>query len=178
LALYAGDLTKAHTHLKALAESAAKTRFGILTRSGRYRWDAPNVSFIPPTQEIERYYGAADAFIFPSAYDSFGMVVLEAMASGLPVFCSDRAGVAELIEHGRTGFVLPLEEWVEATTAGLDNRELLCSTGAEAEYAARRYDWASVVEEVESVYLEVVAQKKNVPLKTQSEVNPHAHGRH
>jgi glycosyltransferase involved in cell wall biosynthesis len=66
-------------------------------------------------RQIERYYAAADAFVFPSVNDSFGLVVLESMASGLPVFSSDQAGAAELIDSGRDGFVLPLKEWVEAT---------------------------------------------------------------
>jgi UDP-glucose:(heptosyl)LPS alpha-1,3-glucosyltransferase len=157
LALYVGDLTKAHTYLKELAAAAADVQFAIVTRSRAYHWDAPNVRILPPTSEPERYYAAADAFVFPTNYDAFGMVLLEAMASGLAVFSSDRAGAAELIDSGRNGFVEPLTDWVETTAERLRNPELLQKTGRAAEQSAVRHDWHSVVKAVEQVYFEVAA---------------------
>ena len=157
LALYVGDLTKAHAYLKELARAAPAVRLVIVTASRAYRWDAPNVSIIPPTPEIERFYAAADAFIFPTTYDAFGMVVLEAMSAGLPVFTSDRAGAAELITPGCDGFVAPLDEWVGATAARLLDRETLETVGRAAEQTARRHDWPTVVRAVERLYTEVSA---------------------
>jgi glycosyltransferase involved in cell wall biosynthesis len=52
-------------------------------------------------------YASCDAFVFPSATDTFGNVVLEAQASALPVIVSDRGGPRELIVQGRTGFAVP-----------------------------------------------------------------------
>ena len=158
LALYVGDLTKAHASLKELASAAPRAQLVIVTRSRNYHWGSRNVRILNPTPRLEGYYAAADAFVFPTSYDAFGMVVLEAMASGLPVFCSDRAGAAELITPGRDGFVTPLEEWVEATAAGLRRRESLGEVGRAAEQTARRHDWASVVTAVEQLYYEVAAQ--------------------
>lgn len=155
IALYIGDLTKAHTHLKALADATPEVQFILVTRSQRYRWTAPNVRILPPTPEPERYYAAADAFVFPTTYDAFGMVVLEAMASGLAVFCSDRAGAAELIEQHRNGVVLPLKEWVEGTRDGLRDRSLLERLGHEGGQSAQQCEWKSVVEAVERVYVEI-----------------------
>lgn len=152
VALYVGDLTKAHTNLKALAEASPEVQFIIVSRSVRYRWSMPNVRFLNPTTGLERYYAAADAFVFPTTYDAFGMVVLEAMASGLPVFCSDRAGAAELIQTGRDGFVSSLDDWVEATREGLRNRERLQEIGRAAEKAASLCDWSTVVQQTEQVY--------------------------
>jgi glycosyltransferase involved in cell wall biosynthesis len=83
------------------------------------------------------------------------MVVLEAMASGLAVFCSDRAGAAELIHGGQDGFVFGLDDWVEATYAGLRDPPLLRSVGQAAAEAARHYTWARVVGAVEQVYRSV-----------------------
>jgi len=157
LALYVGDLTKSHTYLRELARAAPDTRLLIVTASRAYRWDAPNVHILPPTDEIERYYAAADAFVFPTTYDAFGMVLLEAMAAGLPVFSSERAGASELIESGRDGFVTPLDEWVEATAARLRDHALLRETGRAARQSARRRDWPSVVNAVEQIYFEVAA---------------------
>jgi glycosyltransferase involved in cell wall biosynthesis len=82
------------------------------------------------------------------------MVLLEAMASGLPVFSSDRAGAAELIDSGKDGFVTPLVEWVEATASQLHNPELLERVGVAAEQTARQHDWCRVVTAVERLYRE------------------------
>ncbi|HXM35230.1 MAG TPA: glycosyltransferase family 4 protein [Pyrinomonadaceae bacterium] len=155
--LYVGDLTKAHVHLKALAGSAPQVQFIIVSGSTRYRWSMPNVRFLPPTTELERYYAAADAFVFPTTYDAFGMVLLEAMASGLPVFSSDCAGAAELIRHGDDGFVFPLDDWMEASVAALRDREALRTIGRQAEKTAGAYDWSAVVREVEQVYCQTAA---------------------
>jgi UDP-glucose:(heptosyl)LPS alpha-1,3-glucosyltransferase len=157
LALYVGDLTKAHTHLKAISAAAPEVEFVIVTSSKQYRWSASNVHLVPATPELARYYAAADAFVFPTTYDAFGMVLLEAMASGLAVFSSDCAGAAELIISRENGFVIPLNEWVEATAAGLRDRDSLRSVGAEAKATARRHDWSTVVAAVEQVYFNVAA---------------------
>lgn len=157
VALYVGDLTKAHTHLKELTQAAPDVEFVVVTSSQRYRWDAPNVHLLAHVQRLERFYAAADALVFPTTYDAFGMVVLEAMASGLSVFCSNRAGASELIRHGVDGFVAPLDEWVKATAAGLRDKRALASIGLEAEATARRFDWPSVARAVEEIHFEVAA---------------------
>ena len=155
LALYVGDLTKSHAYLKELTVAAPDVQFAIVTYSQAYRWNGRNVHFLPPTSELEHYYAAADAFVFPTTYDAFGMVVLEAMASGLAIFSSDQAGAAELIDSGRDGFVTPLAEWVETTADRLRNMTLLQEVGRAAEESARFHDWSSVIAAVEKLYHEV-----------------------
>jgi glycosyltransferase involved in cell wall biosynthesis len=156
LALYVGDLTKAHVQLKALTRAAPGIRFVIITGSTVYHWTAPNVQILPPTAELQRYYAAADAFVFPTTYDAFGMVVLEAMAAGLPVFSSDRAGAAELMDSGKDGFVFPLDQWVDATLPHLDDRDSLRRIGDKAKQSAQAHGWESVVDAVEQVYSQTV----------------------
>ena len=157
VALYVGDLTKAHSHLKQLASTLPHVTFVIVTKSTHYRWASANVKIVPATKRIMRYYAAADALVFPTTYDAFGMVVLEAMAAGLPVFTSDRAGAAELITNAEDGFVFSLEEWTERTARALGSREILSRVGMAARKTARRHDWTSVVAKVERVYLELAA---------------------
>ena len=64
---------------------------------------ADRIHLTPAASQVERYYAAADLFLFPTFYDAFGLVVTEALASGLPVVCSREAGAAELIEDGLRG---------------------------------------------------------------------------
>lgn len=82
--------------------------------------------------ELPAIYGEADAFAFPTLGDPFGIVLLEAAASGLPVVASPHAGASwELVEDGRTGFIVDPDDIVRcgATLARLarepDLREAL-----------------------------------------------------
>ncbi len=56
-------------------------------------------------EALARAYASADVFVFPSVSDTFGNVVIEAQASGLPVIVSDQKGPQELIEQGATGLI-------------------------------------------------------------------------
>jgi glycosyltransferase involved in cell wall biosynthesis/predicted metal-dependent phosphoesterase TrpH len=60
-------------------------------------------------EQLARAYASADVFMFPSQTDTFGQVVLEAQASGLPVIAVDAGGPASLIDHGRTGLLVPAD---------------------------------------------------------------------
>jgi UDP-glucose:(heptosyl)LPS alpha-1,3-glucosyltransferase len=64
------------------------------------------VTFWGPRQDILRFYAAADIFAFPTLYDPFSTAVLEALAAGLPVITTAQCGAAEIMSHGKEGFVL------------------------------------------------------------------------
>lgn len=64
-------------------------------------------------EELATAYASADIFAFPSYTETFGQVVLEAMASGLPVVGVQSEGVSDLVEHGRTGLLLAAEDHSE-----------------------------------------------------------------
>jgi glycosyltransferase involved in cell wall biosynthesis len=55
-------------------------------------------------------YASSDIFVFPSATDTFGNVVLEAQAAGLPVIVTDRGGPMENVRAGRTGLVVAADD--------------------------------------------------------------------
>jgi glycosyltransferase involved in cell wall biosynthesis len=65
--------------------------------------------------ELADIYASADVFLFASQTDTFGQVVLEAQASGLPVIAVDAGGPASLIKHGRTGLLMPPDAEALAT---------------------------------------------------------------
>jgi glycosyltransferase involved in cell wall biosynthesis len=59
-------------------------------------------------EELARAYASGDCLVFPSTTDTFGNVVLEAQASGLPVIVSDRGGPAEIVRRHQSGVVVDL----------------------------------------------------------------------
>ena len=63
------------------------------------------VAFSGAHKDVRVVYAASDCFILPTRYDPFPNAALEAMAAGLPVIVSRQCGAAEIVEHGRSGWV-------------------------------------------------------------------------
>lgn len=57
--------------------------------------------------ELAKAYAAADVFLHCSITETFGLVVLESMASGVPVVARDEGGPSETVKHGRSGYLVP-----------------------------------------------------------------------
>ena len=73
-----------------------------------------------PSAEMEHFYDIADLFVFPSTTDTFGMVILEAQARGLPALVSDKGGPQEIISDNETGHILDVDRtgpWMERILA-------------------------------------------------------------
>lgn len=115
--LYAGRLAREKgVELLAdafLAARARDERLHLLLAGGGPEEDAlrerlgPHATFLGwlGGQELARTYASADAFLFASQTDTFGQVILEAQASGLPVVAVDAGGPASLIASGETGLL-------------------------------------------------------------------------
>lgn len=104
---------------------------------------------------LERFYRAADVFTLFSAFDTFGMVVLEAMAAGLPVIVSPNVGAKDMVDEGSNGFILPFPEDGDAAAdriAKLANKELREAMGAAAAQAASMHDWGRLAEKIGEMY--------------------------
>lgn len=90
--------------------------------------------------DLANAYRQADLFLFPSVHDTLGQVVLEAMASGLPVVVTDRGGPQELIRSGHDGIVCPPDRLVHEASRLLDDpgrREQLGNRARESSMAHR-----------------------------------------
>jgi glycosyltransferase involved in cell wall biosynthesis len=74
---------------------------------------APNwaewVRLLPPTGEVERWYATTDVFLFPSRYETFSLVALEASACGLPILVTPYDGHEMYLQDGVNGCLLPWE---------------------------------------------------------------------
>ena len=95
--------------------------------------------------ELARAFASADVFLFPSTTDTFGNVVLEALASGLPNVVSDQGGPCDLIEHGVNGYVtraLDSADFTRAVLRLLENPPLRAEMSAAAFGGVQSRDWA------------------------------------
>lgn len=95
-------------HLIVVGKDKETARFQkIAAQTGTNNGQSVRVHFVGPQQDVRPYYAAADAFVFPTIYEPFGSVVLEALACGLPVITTDRCGAGEILTQGIEGFVFP-----------------------------------------------------------------------
>jgi UDP-glucose:(heptosyl)LPS alpha-1,3-glucosyltransferase len=112
-------------------------------------------------KDVARFYAAADCLVFPSIYEPFGLVVLEAMASGLPVICSATVGCArDLITDRASGFLVD-EPWeverLALTMRGVvQDRALREEVGRGARRVATTCSWDRSVERTVEVYGQAV----------------------
>jgi UDP-glucose:(heptosyl)LPS alpha-1,3-glucosyltransferase len=91
--------------VRTLIEAAAG-KFRVLIAGAGKPIPSPNVEFLGPVENIEKVYAQADVFCLPTFYDPCAIVIIEAMACGLPTITSRFNGASELIRHGEDGFVL------------------------------------------------------------------------
>jgi glycosyltransferase involved in cell wall biosynthesis len=65
------------------------------------------VEFLGFVEDMPSFYSSIDIFLLPSAFEGFGYVLIEAMASGKPVVAFNVGSSMEIVEHGRTGYLVP-----------------------------------------------------------------------
>lgn len=116
-----------------------------------------------PARKLIEYYCAADCFLFPSMAETFGMVLIEAMAAGLPIVCADSPGCRDVVRNGVTGLLYPPSDNSKACDNVLDvyrdsrqRTDLVRNARAEAE----RLDWSNVSTMYLDVYREIYEQTK------------------
>jgi D-inositol-3-phosphate glycosyltransferase len=114
-----------------------------------------------PHELIPRYYNASDVVAVPSFYESFGLVAVEAMASGVPVVASRVGGLASTIADGRTGYLIPWrcpEPFAEKIELLLRNEPLRTALGTAARDHMRQYSWVAVAQRLSEVYESAVSR--------------------
>jgi phosphatidylinositol alpha-mannosyltransferase len=119
--------------------------------------DVVMAGYVPETV-LPRYYCSADIFCAPATgAESFGIVLLEAMASGLPVVATEIEGYMSVLEPGRDSLTVQPKGWAELGAAllilarDLDLRRRMAAYGLEK---ARRYSWEVVAQQIVEVYEE------------------------
>jgi D-inositol-3-phosphate glycosyltransferase len=112
-----------------------------------------------PHHLLSTFYRAADVVLVPSRSESFGLVALEAAACGIPVVATAVGGLLNLIEDGKTGFLVPgrdVSGFARFTRRLLDDSLLAISMGTAAAHRAQAYSWKSAALKARSVYTELL----------------------
>jgi UDP-glucose:(heptosyl)LPS alpha-1,3-glucosyltransferase len=113
--------------------------------------------------ELPEFYLAGDLYAMLSRFDTFGMVVLEAMAAGLPVLISGAVGARDLVREGENGFIIENPEDTDAVADRIgamlhgDTREKM---GREALITAGENSWEQTVDRVLALYKEIRAERR------------------
>ncbi len=104
-------------------------------------------------------YASADAFMFPGVSETFGQVVQEAMASGLPAIIINQGGITDQVTDGVNGFVCPDDPSVFAWAARTlrDNEALRRQMSINARRFAEQHPWEAIMAQLENYYGEAYA---------------------
>jgi phosphatidyl-myo-inositol alpha-mannosyltransferase len=157
-----GTLLKAFSRIRRIAGRAIRLVVvggGPLRRFYEAR-ASPDVHFVGPTLEGRPgYYAHSDVYVCPSTRASFGITLLEAMACGTPIVCSDAEGFRQVVTDGREAFVAPIADvdaFAEALVTLLDDATLRAQMGAAGRRRALEFGWPRVAEQVVDVYHRVL----------------------
>ena len=133
---------------------------GVASQVARELGIADQVEFIGVVDSVAPVLEAANLLLLPSENESFGLVALEAMASGVPVIASDVGGLPEVVDHGVTGFLAPVGHVEKMAQHAI---EILsdCSTCRAFSRAARtraveHFEYHDIVPQYEGVYRRVL----------------------
>lgn len=159
-----GYLLRAYPHIK---EAFPEARFVVV---GAGDWDnSPYRRYIErhdmrdimvvgrvSDDELPRYLRSATVFCAPAVDgESFGIVLLEAMAAGVPVVASAIEGYSQVIADGRDGLLVPPRDEIalgNAVSSLLQNATLACTLGENGLLAAQEYSWSRIAGQVLDFY--------------------------
>jgi len=108
-------------------------------------------------EDLLKHFEDNAFFVSASEYEGFGISVIEAMAAGMVVIVNDIAAFREIIEDGKTGFIVDYAKTEEAAGRILEIFEIELEGIMEAAgRKAKKYDWGAIAEKVEDVYKEAI----------------------
>lgn len=120
------------------------------------------IPFVPSSQ-MPDVYASHDIFLFPSFFEAVPLVLLEAMAAGMPVIAAETSGMVDAVRDGWNGLLVPpgcSESIVKAVLVLSRDTELRMRLGTNAQETARWFSWERMARVLESVLLRLVDENK------------------
>ena len=120
------------------------------------------VRFLGRRPDLDRLYRGADVFVMPSSFETFGLVFVEAAASGLPAIATPVGIVEELVGDGEAGLVVDRDASSigAALSALAADRDRLAAMGRAARSRSAAYTWERSIEALFDVYERLLARKR------------------
>ncbi len=172
LLLYVGRVSseKQIDQIKAVLEQVPGTRLAVVG-DGPARESLQAHFAGTPTQfmgylrdeALAQAYASADIFVFPSALETFGLVVVEAMAAGLPVVSSRVGGVRDVVDEGRTGYTFEVNDvvaMVDGVRRIASSRSHIEAMGRQARAFAETQSWEAMMDEVIDHYARLIDESR------------------
>ena len=171
-------LIKAYRRVKQEVPNSRLIIVGPGTRlRGKYeqevlRGGLKDVIFVggKPQSELPQYYKTADVFCAPATgLESFGIVLLEAMAVGKPIVATNIDGYNSMLTHGAEGLLVPPkneEMLAQALVSLLTNESLRQEMAARARLKAKEYGWEHIAQKILDYYTRILSEppwKKDIP---------------
>lgn len=170
--LYVGRLSseKQIDHIRPVLENVPGTRLAIVgdgpaRESLEAHFAGTNTKFMGymTGEPLSQAYASADVFVFPSALETFGLVVTEAMAAGLPVVASRVGGIPDVVDIGRTGYTFDVGDtrtMIDGVRQITLDRSRIREMGISARAFAETQTWPAMMDEVIGHYARLIAENK------------------
>jgi len=142
-----------------VGEGVLKNQLKITSKELCVENEVNFVDYVDNQQRKAMLYKSSDVFVLPSTQESFGIVILEAMASGIPVIATAIGGITNLIQDGQTGLLVPVQnpEILAVTIEKLlRNCELRQKLSKEGRLKANEYAWPKIADQTEVLYRKVI----------------------
>ncbi len=157
----------------------ADFRFLIVGHGAEERWlreRLPRAEFagVLHGEALAAAYARMDLFVFPSRTDTFGNVVLEALACGVPAIVTPDGGPKTIVRDGHTGRILPVQDFGPAIAAILRNPAQLNSMRRQARAYALTMSWDTVFERVYEAYQAILPDREHASVRLATPQEPAA----
>jgi glycosyltransferase involved in cell wall biosynthesis len=146
---------------RLIARKLPNARMLLVGDGPERRNPAEGIAILPGfLDDLSEFYAALDLFIMPSRSEGWGLTALQAMSNGLAVIASDVGGLRELVEHGKTGWLIPPESpqaLADAIETAASDYERLCEYGRNARERAAQFSIQRTVELTAQFYARILA---------------------